>query len=58
MTVLRQLVEIIKGIVDEIADQHAYRRHLAWHGVEASGAEWRKFCDARWEAKARRGRCC
>ena len=54
----RQLKLVLVGILDEITDQSAYRRHLASHGVEHSGAEWRSFCDERWQAKARRGRCC
>jgi hypothetical protein len=58
MTFLRRFVEIVKGIVDEIADQNAYKRHLAWHGVAHSADEWRRFCDGHWAAKARRGRCC
>lgn len=58
MNILRKLRAILSGIVDEITDQSAYRRHLAWHGVEHSSAEWRRFCDQHWAAKARRGRCC
>jgi hypothetical protein len=58
MTALKQFLAILKGIFDEIADQSAYRRHLASHGARHSGAEWRKFCDARWEAASRRGKCC
>ena len=49
---------ILLGIVDQITDQAAYRRHLAVHGVEHSGAEWRRFCDEAWKAKERRSRCC
>jgi len=55
---LRKLAKILKGIADEIADQNAYRRHLAAHGAEASGAEWRRFCDERWATKAKQGKCC
>ena len=55
---VKQLAAIIRGIVDEISDQTAYRRHLAVHGAWHSGAEWRKFCDQRWEAQARRAKCC
>jgi hypothetical protein len=55
---VRQLAEILRGIVDEISDQTAYRRHLAAHGARHSGPEWRKFCDQRWEAQARRAKCC
>jgi hypothetical protein len=58
MTFLRQFVAMVKGIVDEIADQNAYKRHLAFHGVEHSADEWRRFCDEHWEAKSKRGRCC
>ena len=52
------LLRLLKGILNEITDQNAYQRHLAALGVEASGAEWRKFCDERWKAKAGRCRCC
>lgn len=58
MSRLRQLAAIIRGIFEEISDQSAYRRHLDWHGLGHSPQEWRKFCDARWEAQSRRGRCC
>jgi len=55
---LRELKHILVGILDEITDQSAYRRHLASHGIEHSGAEWRNFCDEHWKAKGQRGRCC
>jgi hypothetical protein len=58
LAVLRQCVAIVKGIVYEIADQNAYQRHLATHGVAHSAEEWRRFSDGHWEGKARRGRCC
>lgn len=58
MRFLKRFAEIVRGIIDEIADQNAYQRHLAWHGARHSGAEWRKFCDQRWEAASRRGKCC
>jgi hypothetical protein len=58
MTFLRHLGFILRGILDEVTDQSAYRRHLEQHGVEHSGVEWRRFCDERWKAKERRGRCC
>jgi hypothetical protein len=54
----RRFTRIAVEILDEVFDQSAYRRHLAALGVEHSGAEWRRFSDARWEGKARRGRCC
>ena len=49
---------IIRGIVDELTDQSAYRRHLAAHGTVHSPEEWRRFCDHHWQEKARRARCC
>jgi len=55
---LRDLKQILVGILDEITDQTAYRRHLAAHGAQHSGAEWRRFCDERWKTKASRARCC
>lgn len=55
---LIELKKILLGILDEITDQTAYRRHLAAHGAEHSGVEWRRFCDERWKAQARRPRCC
>ncbi len=53
-----ELRQVLVGILDEITDQRAYRRHLAAHGVEHSGAEWRRFCDEHWKAVASRPRCC
>ena len=58
MSLSRQLAAIVKGIVDEIADQKAYRRHLDWRGAAHSGDQWRKFYDERWKARSRRGTCC
>jgi len=55
---LRELKQILVGILDEITDQNAYRRYLAAHGAQHSGAEWRRFCDERWKTKAGRARCC
>lgn len=54
----RNLGRIIRGIVDELTDQAAYRRHLELHGIPHSAAAWRNFQDEHWNAKARRGRCC
>lgn len=55
---MKRLFEILRGIVDELTDQSAYRRFLAAHALEHSAAAWRAFQDERWLAKARRGRCC
>ncbi len=50
----RRLAELLL----EIGDQNAYARHLAAHGAQHSGAEWRKFCDERFRAKYQRAKCC
>ena len=55
---MKKLLAILAGILAELTDQRAYRTYLAWHGVEHSADQWRRFCDQRWAAKARRGRCC
>lgn len=55
---MKTLWSILKGVLQELSDQRAYERHLRWHGIEHSGDAWRQFCDERWGAKARRGRCC
>jgi len=55
---LRRLLEISTGILAELTDQNAYRRYLAAHDLEPSGASWRAFQDEHWQAKSRRGRCC
>ena len=46
------------GLMRELSDQNAYARHLAAHGVEHSGAEWRKFSEERLRAKYMRAKCC
>jgi hypothetical protein len=55
---LRAVAQIISGVVAELSDQNAYRRHLAAHGTAHSPQEWRRFQDEHWAAKSRRGRCC
>jgi hypothetical protein len=55
---MRRLLEILRGIIDELSDQNAYRRHLAAHGTNHSAEEWRRFSDERWKAKSTRARCC
>ena len=46
------------GLMRELSDQNAYARHLAAHGVEHSGAEWRKFSEERLREKYMRAKCC
>jgi hypothetical protein len=54
----QRILRIATGVFNELADQNAYRRHLAAHGVVHSPEEWRRFQDEHWAAKSRRGRCC
>ncbi|MEO8096715.1 MAG: hypothetical protein ABI811_03375 [Acidobacteriota bacterium] len=58
MSYLRNLAKIVRGILDELADQNAYRRFLDAHGRTHSPEAWRQFQDEHWQAKSRRGRCC
>jgi hypothetical protein len=58
MRKLTQLGRIILGILREIADENAYARHLAAHGVTHSAAEWRRFSEHRLRAKYARAKCC
>ena len=54
----RSVLRIVTGVVNEISDQNAYRRHLAAHGTVHSPDEWRHFQDEQSAANARRPRCC
>ena len=58
MSALLSLWRILSGIVREIADEDAYRRYLAARNLEHSGAEWRRFHDARLRRKYQRAKCC
>jgi len=55
---MKKFLEILRGIVDELTDQSAYRRHLVAHGTAHSAEEWRRFSDERYKAKSTRARCC
>jgi hypothetical protein len=55
---MKNFFEILRGIIDELTDQSAYRRHLLAHRAMHSGEEWRKFSDERYQAKSTRPRCC
>jgi hypothetical protein len=45
-------------LLRELADENAYRRHLAAHGRTHSAAEWKRFSDERLRAKYVRPKCC
>ena len=55
---MRKFLQILRGVLDELTDQNAYRRHLLAHGATHSAEEWRKFSDLRYKAKSTRARCC
>ncbi len=55
---LRAFGAFILALLRELSDENAYHRHLAAHGREHSGEEWRKFSEERLRAKYLRARCC
>ena len=58
MSGLRRFGELVWALLRELADENAYRRHLEAHGVEHSGAEWRRFSEERMRGKYARAKCC
>ncbi len=58
MTLLRRFGHLLLATLREIGDENAYQRHLAAHGCPHSGAEWRRFSEARHRAKYARAKCC
>jgi hypothetical protein len=54
----RSVLNALSGIIAEISDQNAYRRHLTAHGAVHSPDEWRRFQDEDAAANSRRARCC
>ena len=48
---LRKFGRILLGILKEIADENAYRRHLLANGATHSGQEWRRFSEHRMKEK-------
>ena len=55
---MRRFARIVLAILREIGDENAYARHLAAHGVQHSGEEWRRFSEERLRAKFARAKCC
>lgn len=58
MTTLRRLARVLVGLLRELADENAYARHLAHHGVSHSPKEWRRFCEGHFRVKYARTKCC
>jgi hypothetical protein len=58
MSWLRRALELVWGLLRELADESAYQRHLALHGRQHSGEEWRRFSEERLRAKYAQAKCC
>jgi len=55
---LRRFGRLAIELLRELADENAYRRHLAVCGRAHSGEEWRRFSEERLRAKYARAKCC
>jgi len=53
-----RFARLLLATLREIADEGAYRRHLAALGEAPSPAEWRRFSERRLLAKYARPKCC
>jgi len=49
---------LLMGLLKELSDEAAYRRHLVHHGRLHSHAEWRRFSDERLRARYTKPKCC
>ena len=58
MNAFRQFGRTILAILRELADENAYKRHLAAHGRTNSPEEYRRFQSAHFRAKYQRAKCC
>jgi len=58
MKTLKRVGKILIGILRELSDESAYKRHLTAHGRRHSAEEWRRFSEERLRAKFTRPRCC
>ena len=58
MTALRKFFRFVAALARELADENAYRRHLAHCSRPHSAAEWRRFMDAKLKSKYQQGKCC
>jgi len=55
---LKKAGALLMALLRELADESAYRRHLAAHGRPHSAAEWRRFSDERLRARYTRAKFC
>lgn len=55
---MRRFFRLVRELLQELADENAYQRHLEIRGRPHSAVEWRRFCDERARAKYARAKCC
>jgi len=55
---MSRLGRLLLELLRELADENAYKRHLAAQGRTHSPAEWRRFSEQRLQAKYQRTKCC
>lgn len=58
MAAIQKFGRTILAILRELADENAYRRHLAVHGRGHSPEEYRRFQAEHFKAKYQRAKCC
>ena len=58
MSRVRAAFRIFWGLLRELSDESAYRRHLAAHGLQDSADAWRRFSSERFHRKFIAPRCC
>ncbi len=58
MRALASAWRLLVGLLRELSDENAYRRHLEAHGLEDSGDAWRRFSSEHFRAKYVRPKCC
>jgi hypothetical protein len=58
MRALRRVASLVLGLLRELSDESAYRRHLEARGVAHSPEQWRRFQNLRLGAKYVRPKCC
>jgi hypothetical protein len=55
---LKRFGRFLIALLRELADENAYRRHLAAHGRAHSRQEWQRFSEERFNARFTRPKCC
>lgn len=58
MKYLRRFIRLATALLRELADEGAYQRHLARHGLSHSREAWKQFHRERLRAKYLRPKCC